>query len=360
MEVRDYFFNTNNIFNPSNHVNIDSNKTKESLTFQGCNAEKIEDQGKTFFLPRTLYNLFFIYFSMKRVEGNNYAILDSYAIDADNYADGCTNEECQKEEEDLLNSGHKELGEDILNFFNEKKIDLENCTWKETSEIILEIWDELGKINTSSAKRGARSLRDYFFRYIYPKGKNLIIDSISKEWSLPFDTVIVYRCAKLKNENLKHKNDELHSFSFGTSLISGIVYEGGVNGTCPLSYGLNWGVNDLYGLHLSAKKLQRYFFYPQLCNGIFPLVSNGEFSHPRLKVFLESDKSIIEGVNDKQEIAKKRAVLRPGDILKIKNFNDYLEKVKKIYTDKLIIFSNRDLVHQEEQKQEGADFIEQQ
>lgn len=123
-------------------------------------------------------------------------------------------------------------------------------------------------------------------------------------------------------------------------MLSGIVFEGNANGTCPLSYQLRTR-SDLYGLKLSPKKIERYFFYPDIIKkGLIPLLAKGEFSHPRLKVLEQGENDTISGAQARFEQIKILGTIQPNDQSKIQNESQYLAKMKKIFNRNLVLFSD--------------------
>lgn len=326
------------------------------LTYQGCNGEDI---GEGIEIPRTLYYLFFTYFSLKEViiDKTRYPILRCPIAFNDEKPLEVSRPKARMEQiKSDCEISQASLSQDIRSYFVTHGIDNpQTCRGEEIVKIVNQLWKDCDQIelkycelNRKDELDESQSPYDHCFVYNFVRfihsgrdnSKLLLLSAIKEEWSLPRQVTILYRSADLSKDHvLKENQTKWHSLSFGTSLLSGIVFEGGSAGTCPLSF-QNYSKQGLYGLKLSQNKLNRYFYCPEvLKKGLISLVSQREFSHPRLKIYDPSANDPISGVQGRSDAVKKVAAIYPGDLPKMATRDKYLEKVTKIYNRNLILIS---------------------
>lgn len=309
------------------------------VCYKGCNAEELESGHK---IPRTLYHLFFIYFSLKeraaKKESFDYALIDfpkgSYRMDS--LQDLTCNDSYKILYETVRAIFHKE----IVSLYNDNSIGL-NPTWEKVVNLINIVWDSFPDFN-ELPNDSSRNFSYTFYRFIYRKqtrerAKNIILKCIATEWVMPREKTLFYRSGTLSREHIINSaNGNQHSLSFGSSPLSGAVFEGGSVGTCPLVYQLEHEQRDLYALSLSLRKVTRYFFNPQILKGLYPLLAIGEFSHQRLNVFPTAHSS-IEAVQGRTKEAKELIVFDLEKKPTIKSLEDYSAKVRKIFSKHIIV-----------------------
>lgn len=343
-------------------IDVEALKDKKSkelsgdLTYQGCNSEEIRCENEKFELPRTLYHLFFIYFSLNSFFNNQNKCLIISSLWAITLG----------HEEDLNNPLDERFLEDFrsLEILFHKDIcaymkslgiaNPKNCTWTELNQIVDSLWKDFEsfynkkKYKFLNTETRIEQLYYQFGRFIYfppirKKSRQLILNALAEEWSLPRDIFLFYRCGNLKNDHfqkIENEKIEKHSLSFNNGLLSGIVFEGTPSGTCPLSYQLYYADVSLYGLKLSKRKLEKYFFYPEkIKSGLIPLLAKGEFCHPRLKVLIESENEIISGSQAQYDDIRMLGTIRPNDNSKIESADQYLRKIRNIFNNHIVLLS---------------------
>jgi hypothetical protein len=316
------------------NLNLFECRLPDDAKYLGANQVVINQNNR---MPRTLYHLFFIYFALKN--GNDkekYQILEfSNFINKDRTL---LREEEQQRYEQTVNRLHPE----ILNFFKEKDLTLDQLTWGDVKVLVDDICKEFGATIYESRDRDSSSdsrqnLFYNFYRFCFSiedhgaKFKKLALRALALEWESSFGTEILYRGAKISADDISNGENCVHSLSFSSSLFSGLVFEGSTNGTCPYVYYNYSDGKQLYVLKLSSSKLEKYFFYPKIFKSydLLPLTAKGEFSHPRLKVFTTEKTTKIGGAQSEVKRVKKFANFTPS--LKIKDPETYRKKVTKLF-----------------------------
>jgi hypothetical protein len=314
-------------------LNLYQNKLPEDAKYLGANQVVINENQK---MSRTLYHLLFIYFALKN--GNNkktYPILKcSKGMD----------EEClslleiqEKENTQTINRYHPEM----LNFFKERNLTLDQLTWKDVKALVDDLCKEFETIKeTALSKKSARqNLFYHFYRFCFhgAKFKEVTLRALALEWESPSGTEILYRGAQISAEDVNEGENQAHSLSFSSSLFAGLVFEGTPGGTCSYVYYTNLANKQLYALRVLPSKLEKYFFYPILFKsyGLLPLIAKGEFSHPRLRVFTTEKTARINGSQGRIEQLKKLANFTPTE--KINDPVSYRKKVIKMFQNNIVL-----------------------
>jgi hypothetical protein len=168
----------------------------------------------------------------------------------------------------------------------------------------------------------------------------MVLRALALEWGAPYDAEILYRASQLSADDIFKSEIKVHSLSFSTSFFAGIVFEGTSSGTCSYSYYTNLNDKQLYALQLPLSKVKKYFFYPSLFKShpLLALVAKGEFSHPRLKVFITEELEEISGVQGRQKQAIELAAFVPK--AKINSKALYREKVAKVFQENIHLLGN--------------------
>jgi hypothetical protein len=283
--------------------------------FDGGNRVEIPNpDGEPLILPRTLYHLLFIYFSVdSNIDVNQFPILETaHNLNSKESLDPTTwfagelqDANNQVNNRTALEISKQNLNAKILAFIRDRG--LIKPSWKDTENIVNELIPALETIyrekNDVLADRTKTYLWNSFFTFCFdPRSSNsrtafksLVTQALAVEWTAPANSEIFYRTSRLSEDNIKSPNNSPYSLSFGTSLFSGIIFEGARSGTCPYTYysqslissrGTGDYGKQLYALEVSASKANKYFFAPPLKDlELLPLSAQGEFSHPRLKFF---------------------------------------------------------------------------
>lgn len=333
---------SNLVYEPQKLVENDKTPAPDSL-YQGCNSETINSDQTSFKIPRTLYHLFFINFALKErtqeKEDYNYELIDLrkgvYLMDAEkHFTVSLFDKEYTERYDKTVDTFHK----DIVSYFKEKKLNTASLRWKDIHTVVKDLWTTFpGHI---SLKKGAFCSVTYtFYRFLYrsdirERAESLLLKCASLEWSEAAHLNIFYRSATLERDSLTREGGASQSLSFANSPLSGALFEGGSDGTCPLVYQIEYP-RDFYALKLSPKKIQRYFFNPEILKGLYPLTAKGEFSHQRLRFYPSADK--ISGVQGRAEDAKKLAMFDQLSKPTIKSYEAYEEKIRNIYKKSLIL-----------------------
>lgn len=314
---------------------------KSDAFYLGANRETVTINEQTVHLPRTLYHLFFLYFALKSGNDNKkYPSLEFFVPMHQLQEISSISSIDEKDYTETIDRFHSQLA----SFFKERN--LTNLTWKDAKALLSEICTEFGSIykelKDNLSEKCEQHLWYHFYRFCFfgiPEGpaklEEVLLRALSLEWCSPADTEVLYRASILSSDQIVKDNQVPHSLSFGSSLFSGLIFEGTPTGTCPLVYYRNL-VNQLYALVLSQSKVKKYFFYPPLfkSKGLLPLFARGEFSHPRLKIF-STEEQRISGVQGRWEEAKELAVFAPTE--KIPHLKAYQEKMIRIFQKSICI-----------------------
>lgn len=317
--------------------------------YNGANAEKISTAQGEILLPRSLYHFLFIYCTLKhKKDGESYDILkrsiglvDGRAVS--NLKDWPRPNIHHEKLLTNIRSSTETFHEEVYQFFSEKEL-TETMTWGQFNQLFETLWSEietflepLKVLEENSSDDTGDALVYSFYRFCFSAdAKNQLLRSLALEWSAPNHYEVLYRCGDLSRDDLRRQNLP-QSLSFGTSFYSGIVFEGTPNGTCaPIFYHQFSTFQELYALKVKVSKIEKYFFYPRPFreNGLIPLVARGEFSHPRLRTFInEGDR--VAGVAGNQEIPK--LVASFDSTIKIPTLENLRVKIRKIYNSGLFI-----------------------
>lgn len=325
-------------------INLFQSKLAEDAKYLGANQVAFDENHR---IPRTLYHLFFIYFALKN--GNDkkkYPILKAACLMEDERLS--LNEKQEIGYTETVNQLHS----DIQNFLNEKQLRLDQLTWKDVKFFVDDICKEFEPIHEKLLKdfeeeeAPRQKLFYHFYRFCFnttdhgAKFKAITLRALALEWESPSNTEILYRAAQISAEDINRGENCAHSLSFSSSLFAGLVFEGTPGGTCSLSYYNDLADRQLYALQLSSSKLEKYFFYPTLFKSydLLPLTARGEFSHPRLRVFTTEKTTGINGVQGKNEQAKKLATFTPS--LKVNDPVSYRKKITKMFKKNIYLLGS--------------------
>ena len=301
-------------------------------------ANQVEIKEHNIVLPRTLYHLFFLYFALKSGNDKEKYSLLNYAISMDEDLPSLK-EHSQERYAQTRNQLHSEIQE----FLKEKQ--LSQLTWKDVKILVEDICNEFETIEQkgSALTQERRSnLWYHFYRFCFygsqegpAKFKEMTLRAIALEWGSPCGTEILYRAAQISADDIFKGNKEPHSLSFSPSFFSGLAFEGNPSGTCSYVYYKNLCDKQLYALQLPASKVNKYFFYPALfkSHALLPLVAKGEFSHPRLKIFLADESMKVSGAQGRDEQVKKLAAFVPT--AKVQDPATYRNRLIKIFQNSI-------------------------
>lgn len=192
----------------------------DDLKYQGCNAEEI-GEGEIFQLPRTLYHLFFVYFSLHNyftlLSQNRHQFLPDPILLGDfekNLNLSSITENEQKQIRDIEISLHR----DIRTYFaNQEIADPQNCTWQQVTKLVNQLFNDCENFDeafTTFKPIGERrydaevKLAAHFCRFVFSKdkkdlAKKIILNALAEEWTLPKETVILYRCGNLWKDHVQ-------------------------------------------------------------------------------------------------------------------------------------------------------------
>ncbi len=232
------------------------------------------------------------------------------------------------------------LNSEILDLFKEK--DLDQLTWENVQILVDHICSEFKTMHKNyksifKEEHQKENLCYHFYRFCYDREDNranfkeITLRALALEWGAEEDTEILYRGAQISADDIIRDKGWVHSLSFSPSLFAGLVFEGTPSGTCSYVYYNALANKQLYALRLPRSKLEKYFFYPILFKScsLLPLIARGEFSHPRLRVFMTEGTKNICGAQNRVDEVKRLAVFIPTT--KINGPAIYREKVVKLF-----------------------------
>lgn len=308
----------------------------------GNRVDILSSEGETISLPRTLYHILFIYFCFdSNLDHNQFPIIaNPFLLNSNktlnpnywHYGDHDPNAYKGRQYYNnikLPEISQQNLNEKILKLLKDKGIN--KLTWNATRNLIDELNNQFELIYKLKDK-SKDSLWYNFYTLCFNspnKGetfKTLVTQAIAIEWAAAANSEIFYRASHLPKDNIVSSNNNVHSLSFSSSLVSGIIFEGGMQGTCPYTYYNT--VNQLYALEVPFSKVRKYFFVPPFKGyDLLPLNANGEFSHPRLKFFGKANGQ-ASGVQS-GDCTNQVAQFNPTD--KIPDQKSYEAKVIKLF-----------------------------
>ena len=345
-------------------INLFQSQLTEDAKYLGANLVEISTDCQ---MPRTLYHFFYIYFALKR--GNNptqdFILTAPVRVNEPEYLmlDWC--------EENYV-ATVEQLHADILEFLREEDLIAANLRWKEVKDIVNKICEDFKDIYLIKPYL-KHNLWSYFFKLCFNEGvefsrfKTTLLQAIALEWGAPASTEILYRAARLAEDHPIHqKYGNSRSLSFGSSLLSGLVFEGEICGTCPYVYytwsSYNSSKNEqlisnslkdstqLYALKLQPQEVQSYFLCPTIFKNrpLLPLFAGNEFSHPRLRFFLDETGNPVKGISSSP--ANQNAILRYGQFFPTAEINDkasYCKKISEIFQKNIVLLGHTAVVKPE-------------
>lgn len=266
--------------------------------YRGANRQEIVVNGQKISLPKTLYHLLFIYFSLQEVKDKypTFPLLTQGVHIPDAIHLETVDQDNQLKLEATIRNFHEKLGP----FLKENSIE----KWINVCRLVDKICVDLQTLSENRDNRPEiTKTRAFLFFYNHclfqgrsteakargvNRFKEITLRALALEWNSDPDKRIIYRASQLACDDLE-KEGHPHSLSFGDSLFSGIIFEGAPGGTCPLVYYVKDRENktDLYSLTMTNEIFDRYFFEPRKFNdySLLSLTAQGEYSHIRLKVF---------------------------------------------------------------------------
>lgn len=329
----------------------------DSIYNGGNRVEIPNSEGGILLLPRTLYHMLFIYFCFEsNMDYQQFPPLGRPTrLDSKEELNPASWIDCDLTKQPIEKSTYNKrafelaqhnLNTKILTFFKDKKIN--ELTWRECRFLIYELAD---KFEAMRKKKGHHDLWEHFYDNCFNAKVDdrtgyfdeMVYNAIAVEWMASPNSEVFYRTSNLSKDNIITADDSPQSLSFGSSLFSGIVFEGYEGGTCPYVYyisSLKDTRKQLYALELSSSKINKYFFRPPFKDlELLSLTAEGEFSHPRLKFFRNPKE--VQGVILADGFARQVAQFNPTD--KIPDQKSYEAKIMKIFQKSIrIIKMGRD------------------
>jgi hypothetical protein len=323
-----------------------------NMRYQGCDAEEIKGEGIALHLPRTVYHLFFVFFSLQNyVTGqmHRYPILER-RINLLNAEDLGKNLDQQV----VLDIGNTEkvLGNDIRDYFKlNAKIAVESdLQWGQMVALIYSIWNHIEflflkfceqvGINGKYGKTPLGRLVKNFSNCISAEARYLVLQATAAEWVRGKDVTLLFRSGHLDYDNVKmpdHGHMCGHCMSFDIGIFQGLC--GGDNIASPLYLQITSKPRDLYALALNEEMLRKHFFCVQvLRSGLASLVATGAFSQPRLKVFLPKNGEPVLGLD--RNVALVANKIKDLWVESSDDEKTYFENVKQIFNSRVVLISD--------------------
>lgn len=266
---------------------------------------------KTVAIPKTLYDLFYIYYSItEKIERNKQQNQTNSEHEISSNVLHVNDEDIyktfKKRDQNPLQQKHDlALNNNIITFLQDQQVNLHKICWNDIKKITTVLLN--GLMNSLKKKKDYSSFSELSYRIIkilqdqskYMLFKKTLMNALAHEFYLDPAYYTIYRTATPERNHVYH-DEELYSISFGHSVLAALEYDGpsgSVLGilmhrceTLPV-FACDVKKSD----YQNPKTLTSNLLFIPPAKRINRMTIEGEFGHARGKV-LVSEERYISGI----------------------------------------------------------------